>query len=441
MQPVDFYRRLLTSAGLIENQEGLGFLVKDSPTPITVKGKVLVLPTQEVLDNFNQEGAAFQVFHPACENVMRNDSPVFNFTKKLYRASIFVDLQQLMLDLIDISSDTTKQGKFNKAQRQLLSNLTAFDEKTKSNLEAIFDKIDINGDNRAVDFTVIRGGSIEGTKFNRVGVARLPFLMEVREAKDNILGVKVRKKDIEAYNRILDIIFSDTFALSEQAICEVGTNETTAPSFIALTKAYLRVKNEIVRFHAIFKDKFHSITSDDLGWAEGLDEMAVYRNLIPAFPGNEGDPTIAESAERKQIHTEEAPVKPATRQGVGGYRQTPSRQAQKAPVDETPLNQPMTYAQVLERARLARESHDAGRDYDRRGGYRSSGRRRYDDIDVSDVNPDMVARRQEEALDRDRYCDDRYYDDRYGRSRYDRDRYSRYGSSARPRSLADLRGR
>ena len=54
---------------------------------------------------------------------MRKDSEVFNFLKKLYRASLFIDLQQVMLDLAEFSADNSKQGKMNKRQRTILSPL------------------------------------------------------------------------------------------------------------------------------------------------------------------------------------------------------------------------------------------------------------------------------------------------------------------------------
>ena len=440
MQPVDFYRGLLLSTGLVENKEGLGFLTVSDPTPITIKGKVLVLPTTEVLENFNKEGEAFHVFHPACENVMRKDSATFNFLKKLYRASIFIDLQHLMLDLIELSADASKQKKLNKSQRALLANLTEFDAKTKSNLEAIFDKIDINGENKAVDFTVLRGHSIGGEKYNRVGVARLPLYKMIEEALSTgdhkVAGVKVRKKDLEAYLMCLNVIFSDTISRHDNRIFETGTNTPTAPSFTALTQAYLGLKTEIIKFYNLFKDKFHSISSVDVSWVDGLDELEVYRGLIPALPGNEGEPTIAESKERKHIQTEVREPRREERTSLRSVRQEAVRaaQASKPAVDESPLKQQMSWADIQKRrAELGRGGYRGGRN-EEAGRFLGSSRRRYNDnIDLSDVDENQIRERQ---LNEDRYAG-RYNDRRNRYSRYD-DRGSFYRNDA-PRTLGGLR--
>ena len=74
MQPIDFYRELLLSTGIKENQDGIGFVTEGSSVPLTVKKKVLVLPTEEIQANYNNSQDDIQVFHPACENVMRKDS-------------------------------------------------------------------------------------------------------------------------------------------------------------------------------------------------------------------------------------------------------------------------------------------------------------------------------------------------------------------------------
>lgn len=441
MQPVDFYRGLLLSTGLVENKEGLGFLTVSDPTPITIKGKVLVLPTTEVLENFNKEGEAFHVFHPACENVMRKDSATFNFLKKLYRASIFIDLQHLMLDLIELSADAGKQKKLNKSQRALLANLTEFDAKTKSNLEAIFDKIDINGENKAVDFTVLRGHSINGEKYNRVGVARLPLYKMIEEALSTgdhkVAGVKVRKKDLEAYLMCLNVIFSDTISRHDNRIFETGTNTPTAPSFTALTQAYLGLKTEIIKFYSLFKDKFHSISSIDVSWVDGLDELEVYRGLIPALPGNEGEPTIAESKERKHIQTEVREPRREERASLRSVRQEAVRAAQaaKPAVDESPLKHQLSWADIQKRrAELSRGGLRSSRGEQDSGRFLGSNRRRYNDnIDLSDVDENQI---RERHLNEDRYVD-RYNDRRNRYSRYD-DRGSFYRNDA-PRTLGGLR--
>ena len=435
MQPVDFYRELLLSTGIKENQDGIGFVTEGSSVPLTVKKKVLVLPTEEIQANYNNSQDDIQVFHPACENVMRKDSEVFNFLKKLYRASLFIDLQQVMLDLAEFSADNSKQGKMNKRQRTILSLLSEFDEKTKANLEKVFDKIDINGDTKAIDLTVQRGGEVDGTRYNRVGMVRIPFWQDLEEAKDHIHGVKIRKKDIEAYNQILNVIFSDTAARTEDHVITVGTNSSTAPSFVALTLAYIKAKEEIIRVHDIFKDKFHDISSSNLEWQEGLNELNVYRGLIPMYPGNEGEPTIAESKERKRLPEPEAREESSRPRANNHHLTNSGRHTPAKPINEEPLTKPLTWAEIQQKRYENKSYRYDDRDNGRSNGrYNNSGRsRRYgNNIDLSDVDPNMIQEREAYYHDRDhrRGYRDRY-DDRYRRD----DRRD----ARRPRTLNDVR--
>lgn len=162
MNVVEFYTSLLASNSLEIKEGGRIILTPNSQVPLTVNKKTLVLPTEEVLAIYNDNRDQMQVFHPVSENILRRDSPVFNFLKRLYRNTVSIDFERLTRDLIAFATDSTLSTKANKKQRAFLTGFKDLDEKTLENYEAIIKRVDPQGEHKLIDFTVQRGGTING---------------------------------------------------------------------------------------------------------------------------------------------------------------------------------------------------------------------------------------------------------------------------------------
>lgn len=414
MKAIEFYGQFLQSLGVEVDTtyETLGMKLPGSPTPITANKKTLVLPTDKVLAEYNTMAKDIQVFHPACENVLRKDSEVFNFLKRLVRVSLTMDLQSISLDMLKVAMTPEYTEKATKAQRKILAKLPEVDQKAYENLESIFDKNDVNGENKFINITVERGQEIAGVKYNRVATIHFPFLKELHHAKDRAYGVKVRKRDIDIYRTLFnEIIFGD-FGLTEASgfMMEKGTLSQTAPNFHVLVESYMVVKQALIDFYKPFKSIFTPINGvDDLemSWKEGLDELEKYRTIIPVFPGNDGEVIGIDNCERKTL--------PARQESIASDRRE-SRQESAKRVEKMDIMKPMTWAEIQERKReMASQARNSRDDRDRFGRSRRGGRDvpRGPDIDLYGLD-DKVTREEDERRQSHRYASPRYArEDRY----------------------------
>ena len=411
MTAIEFYTGLLASNSLEVKEEGRIILAPNSQVPLTIDKKTLMLPTESVLATYNDNRASIQVFHPVSENILRRDSPVFNFLKRLYRNSLSVDFELLSRSLLVFAMDGELSSKASKTKRNYLKGFADLDAKTLENYEAILKRVDPQGEHKLIDFTVSRGGEIDGMKYSRVCHIRLPLLKLLLEHDEKPFGVKLRKKDYENIIRLHEALFGEEVRnlINGDIWKEIGTNNASAPNFICLTEAYAYVKAKLITVSDAFEKTFEPITSNDLSWMAGLNQVDIYRALIPTFEGNDGEP-LPQQEERKTLATQE-PVKVTP---LGTRREIKTQEAEKKAASTEP--------------KLWWEKMD---DYSRRTDYgyedERRDRRRSRDIDLSFV---------EGKTERDTY--DRGYS-RDRRRSYDRDDYDGFGYRADRRDRNDDR--
>lgn len=425
MKALEFYKALLASAGVSEQSGGMGLMLLDDKAPVTVGGKLLVLPTDEVLAQYNEQPDKLQVFHPVCENILRKDSPVFNFLKRLYRTSLSMDLELIITNLITFALNHELSSKANKKQRAVLSGLDELDDKTMTNISGLLDKVDANGKNKMIDIIVHRGHEIDGVKYQRVAYVLSPLYHELLEGNDKPFGAKLRKKDIKMLKYIFEYIFGKLVE-DPDVVLRVGTNSSTAPNFVALTQSYVDIKNRMLNLYDIFGTKFTPLTGHDTSWSEQLGDLAVYRNTLPSFEGNDGEPLDEDKQDepmRKPIpQREKVRVTP-----LGTVRKIQDK------IEEDSGKEPISYAEMISRGRQNTDEVVQSR-------YRSDDRdtrRRYRDTDLSDVDENLRREREE----RYREEDDRYsrYESRYARSYERREDDYRYGNGGNNRYVASAR--
>lgn len=437
MDAIEFYSELLKSTGLSQQTGSLGWFSPGSSEPITVNGKTLMLPTKDILKipNVTEE---VQLFHPASEDSLAADSEVLNFLRRLYRISLSLDLQQLMISILKMANNQEGHPSLNVEQNALLARLQdnpdkqskpfPIDEKLVQHLEQIISKNDINGENKFLDLTVTRGETIDKVKYNRVTYIHLPFYEEIVNGKGNLYGVKIREKDRSVYRNLMEIIFDkDYFGedLSEFRILE-KSNAKTAPSFVCLTKAYEKLKRQLINIREVFGDKFPPLAGQNEvpNWRFDPSDIDLYRKLIPISSGNIGKQDKPESTSAREEPTN---------------RFTETRETKPVSVSaraislekDSALDRPMTYAELKELSRKMEEqerNRPVGRFSREDSDDRFRNRRGVSDIDVSDIDPDAIHQRQERERHRTSYYRDNGYTSR------DRDRYGR----RKPRSRSAL---
>jgi hypothetical protein len=287
MEIRQLYKNVLKSVNLDIDNEGLiSMNVMGEKFPATVDGKRMVFPTEEVL----RAGVTDNIiaFHPLSENIIRGESPVIKKLRALMVYHISEVTFALLDQLIHIAADKDYHAKLSPTQSEFLSLAPRADAKTVKAFEKIMGVSTTDGDNRLASIYMKRGGHWKGNKYSRVAVMSFPITDDFDSNESEIFGVKLRKNDKEAFKNLFLYILPNAESLEEYSH---GSNSMTAPYFHALLKSYLKVVKQLNKITKRFKK--HLANADDLlidtDWESEIDDLSVYRDLIPSLKGNEGN--------------------------------------------------------------------------------------------------------------------------------------------------------
>ena len=317
MNIIDFYRALLADVSVRDiNSDGfLSAIHGDQVFDLEVDGKRLVLPTQEILRGGNWDKRV--AFHPLSENINRGESPVLKALKDYIWLRINTTLGALLRSLMETACTPETHKKLGGPKvAAYLKNLGDVDDKTFAALEKVGKTITKNPNRRLVSI-YLKHGSKGGEGFARQAVVSFPIFDDLNAEGDTVFDVKMRPKDKQAIKNLLEYILGDA---ETRELYSYGSKNLEAPYFHALLNSFYKLAtrlNSIVKVH-----EKHLGCGDelkfDLGWAEQLDNFALYRGVIPVQSGNEGEllnkdgePKVGLQEQAQQIFnrkSEERPV-------------------------------------------------------------------------------------------------------------------------------------
>lgn len=301
----ELYEAILVAVGAVVNDDGLISITSpsDEPTPLMVDGKRLALPTDKLLNAgaFNPDGALI-AFHPICENVVLDASPVLKRLELAMTYRLTWVMRDLIQQLTAIAADPKQHKKLKMKAHGLLSALPDADERTKNDFFKIMEHTTTIGQKKLMTLYVRQGGTYGGEKVSRLGRFFPSIVDSLDQEKRTLFGVQLRKADVPAFLALIEYIVPD---YRDPDRYSSPSNALVAPMFQALVKTYLKVANQlnkIIDIHAAQLDNADSmrIPTD---WADEIQDLSKYRELIPVLPGNDG----AEGT--KTVKT--APGKPA----------------------------------------------------------------------------------------------------------------------------------
>lgn len=285
---VSFYGAILETAGLhIVDGVVHQHLPDDGDVPVTVSKKTLVLPTDHWLGETDIQN--IQYFHPISENVIRKESTVFKFLRRLVVINSTSVILELMQDLIHILSNKDTHSTLDPiTQLPLLRCAPAADKDFSEKFEKIIDKIDPTGETAFLSAVILRGKSLKDKDYTRIAKISFPLLHALENPEGNqVFGVKLRKKDISGLINLIYYILPDLKADSE--FYSTGSRSGVAPSLHALLSSYAKLIQAVnVVKRAFGKDEIA------LAWLDDLTNLADFKGLIPKLPGNDGEPLEGE---------------------------------------------------------------------------------------------------------------------------------------------------
>lgn len=289
---VEKYQDLLASMGLTIDLPYVRLAESNGvETPVTVQDKPMVLPTRELLKENNWD--SLQAFHPLAENPLRGESLILKKLRVLVAFHTTSVVLTLAEELLKIASDGALQAKLSPKASEFLSHVGDVDAKTLKAMDSVRKKISVLGDHRLVGFYFSRPGDQRKDSYTRLCRVDFPIFDAAADKEPTIFGVTMRHRDKKAILGVLDWLIypkhEEDADLS--GFYNAGTRTLSAPYFITLMTAFKKLMHELNSKIKLFKKTIPDVVAEtltDLSWADLIDDVDRYRDIIPALPGNEG---------------------------------------------------------------------------------------------------------------------------------------------------------
>ncbi|ATA65659.1 hypothetical protein 2050HW_00324 [Serratia phage vB_SmaM_ 2050HW] len=379
-------------------------------TPFTIKGKQLIIPTDEWLKNPDYDNQI--PFHPLSENVRRKKSEVqerlaLAVSNRVYRVTC-----TLLNFIFTLALDTDKHPQLTPEQREYLRDVPDVTKKTLTAVQKLIqEKVDFKGQYALVNMFVKRSGLWKGEEYPRVCTTTFPIMDEEHSPEKKIFDVPFLVRDRSTFFKVMRRIFPNIDTSMDDY--SYGSRSQVAPNFHSLMMAFSLLANDLNKVTKVFCEDFAELEGCIIqtNWVKNMADLNDYKNDIPPLDGNIGEANEDELAEMKSRQEEKVKreERRTLRREVSAGRQSILR-----PRDEG--NRFVRQEESREDERTVSWRGRAGRDDDR--GYGREDRYR--------------SRRDDRYDDRDRGRDSRYRDERddrgFGRrdDRYSReDRFSR----------------
>lgn len=288
MTILELYRAILAANDFVVGDDNrVSYVIGTEKAPAMCNGKRIVLPTPEVLSNPDWENCI--AFHPLSEAIIRGESPMIRKLKVAAMARITTVTTQLLTDLLGMAVDTDYHKKLSPTQSEFLSIIGPVNADTLKKLDNLMDVITIDGERRLMSLYIKRGGEYKKKSWQRVAVVDFPLVEQLKsegtKAYDVNMGSLKNKKAILA---LLNYILPD---VEVPEAYSYGSNSLAAPNLHALLHAFVKIAKKLNKITHLFRkhldnpDQLHIA----LDFADHIDDLAQYRDLIPSLQGNEGD--------------------------------------------------------------------------------------------------------------------------------------------------------
>jgi len=288
MTILELYRAILAANNFVVGEDNLvSYVIGGEKVPAMCNGKRIVFPAAPVLQNPDWENTI--AFHPMSEAIIRGESPMIRKLKVAVMARITTVASCLLTDLMGMAVDTDYHKKLSPTQSEFLSLIGAVNADTLKKLNNLMDVISIDGERRLMSLFIKRGGTYKGKGYQRVAVVDFPLVEQLKsegtKAYDVNMGSLKNKKAILAlFNYILpDADVAEAYSF--------GSNSMAAPNLHALLSSFVKIAKKLNKITHLFRkhldnpDELHI----DLAFADHIDDLAQYRDMIPSLAGNEGD--------------------------------------------------------------------------------------------------------------------------------------------------------
>lgn len=320
MEIVDIYKQVISNAGMISDKDGfVSMKLGDTESsPVTIKGKRLVLPTTEQLRNGDLSNRV--IFHPLYESITRGESDVIvAFRERLVRRLNFI-VSYIGTTLLTLAASNAEHASNSSPEKlEFLTLVPDANEQVLKRFKKICDVVlgGVDESSSFVRITIRRNRALSGGKTSRrSAVVDFPFYEELKKIGDqngSVFEVTIKKSERKAFMAVMEYLFTKINTPNEYSYDSISN---IAPTLESMMWALANLGDNLNRVITVFKDRFDDYESilinDDWGAAfKNLDSLQTKINLIPMQIGNEGALPVSSSDKLKQVAVPEVVTKVA----------------------------------------------------------------------------------------------------------------------------------
>ena len=205
-------------------------------------------------------------------------------------------IADLLVQLMSIAQDKDLHPKLTPDQTEFLTKIPGdIRPVTIDKLTSVIHACGGKSPHKLVNIYLKRSGRLDGVEYRRLAVVDFPLLEAKTSDELKIFGVNIEtKRDKNAIIKLFEWLLPGADAKEFY----YGSQDLSAPGFLALCGAYAKLMNRLNKVIATFsqtgliEDSEYLITP--MGWVDGLANIDRYRAAIPTLAGNEGDPVESE---------------------------------------------------------------------------------------------------------------------------------------------------
>jgi len=317
---ITFYTQILGLCGIKPNKNGFcNISWQGTEVPCVIDQKTLCLPTKERLEAFDFQTNI--VFHPMSEVPHRGESEVLERIRKCFIEKMDNSIKIVMLGLLEIAANPSKQKDLDPEQLQLLKAVPGV---TQECFTYFREKIVIAGIKGAplmkfYGLNLRKSGRYKGKNVGTIGISFFPFYEGLKAGKPE----KAKPAYLQIYQKTLEYIFQldDEEAYNRPAVSQLFAPMLT--SFILTAGAAADSLNNVMKLfgpHIFSNDEELQSYLFEMDWADmmtDIEQLIPDVKSLPVQTGNGG------RVEPRQVKEETIPKLPLQQHNVTLQTQQP----------------------------------------------------------------------------------------------------------------------
>src|SRR5690606_37724568 len=280
-------------------------------------------------------------FHPLSENTNRSESEVLKRLKDYISYRLNVVASHVIAGLMHTAASPDTHKKIGGPKvAEYMRGLGEVKEKTFTQTDKILKSMSKNPDRRLVNIYLKHGSRDSKTTFARQAIVSFPIFDQFENDNREIWGHKLSITERDSLLKLLEYVFGDE---EKRELYSYGSNNLDAPYFHALLHAFAKMAQRFNELNELHKKHLPHAKDDlfKLEWVPMIDEIGLYRGMIPSLAENEGEIIQVEenltdpaSCQAASIFNDPAPqASPAQEAQTGAFsdrRATPARTTEQA---------------------------------------------------------------------------------------------------------------